>query len=114
MIMMIIFDILMRISGRNLDATSTKGGWPQYRLVTAGETLVGAILKWNMIPLGLRKFAQVLELDTPGEICLRSSGVLWKGQHSWNISATKQARMDPKVVLESLMECPFRGIFFCP
>ena len=37
-----------------------------------------------------------------------------KGQHSWNISVTKQARMDPKVVLELSMECPFRGIFFCP
>ena len=39
----------------------------------------------------------------------RGSGVLRKGQHSWNIS-----RMDPKVVLESLMECLFRGIFLCP
>ena len=42
------------------------------------------------------------------------SGVLPKGQHSWNISVTKEARVDPKVVLESSMECPSRGIFFCP
>ena len=39
-----------------------------------------------------------------------------KGQHSWNISVTKEARVDPKVVLESLMECPYfaRTIFFKP
>ena len=30
----------------------------------------------------------------------RGSGVLQKGQHSWNISVTKEARVDPKVVLE--------------
>ena len=42
----------------------------------------------------------------------RGSGVLRKGQHSWNISVTKEARVDPKVVLESSMECPSRGIFF--
>ena len=30
----------------------------------------------------------------------RGSGVLRKGQHSWNISVTKEARVDPKVVLE--------------
>ena len=44
----------------------------------------------------------------------RESGVLRKGQHSWNISVTKEARVDPKVVLELLMECPSRGIFFHP
>ena len=44
----------------------------------------------------------------------RGSGVLPKGQHSWNISETKEARVDPKVVLESSAECPFRGIFICP
>ena len=27
---------------------------------------------------------------------IRGSGVLRKGQHSWNISVTKEARMDPK------------------
>ena len=43
---------------------------------------------------------------------VRGSGVLRKGQHSWNISVTKEARVDPKVVLESSAECPFRGIFF--
>ena len=43
----------------------------------------------------------------------RGSGVLPNGQHSWNISVTKEARVDPKVVLESLMKCPSRGIFFC-
>ena len=43
---------------------------------------------------------------------IRGSGVLPKGQHSWNISVTKESRVDPKVDLESLMECPFRGIFF--
>ena len=37
-----------------------------------------------------------------------------KGQHSWKISVMKEARVDPKVVLESLMECPSRGIFFPP
>ena len=42
----------------------------------------------------------------------RGSGVLRKGQHSWNISVTKEARVDPKVVLESSTECPSRGIFF--
>ena len=40
------------------------------------------------------------------------SGGLWKGQHTWNISVTKEARADPKVVLESSTECPSRGIFF--
>ena len=30
------------------------------------------------------------------------------------ISLMKEARADPKVGLESPMECPFRGIFFCP
>ena len=44
----------------------------------------------------------------------RGSGVLRKGQHSWNISVTKGARMDRKVVLESSTECPFQGIFLCP
>ena len=44
----------------------------------------------------------------------RGSGVLPKGQHSWNISITKEARMDPEVVLDSSAECLFRGIFFCP
>jgi len=38
--------------------------------------------------------------------------VLLKGQHSWNISVTKEARMDPKVVLESSMECHSQGILF--
>ena len=42
----------------------------------------------------------------------RGSGVLPKGQHSWNISVTKKARVDPKVVLESSMECPFWESFF--
>ena len=40
--------------------------------------------------------------------------MLPKGQHSWNISVTKEAKVDPKVVLESSMECPSRGIFFFP
>ena len=31
---------------------------------------------------------------------IRGSGVLRKGQHSQNISVTKEARVDPKVVLE--------------
>ena len=44
----------------------------------------------------------------------RGNGVLRKGQHSWNISVTKIARMDPKVVEESSMECPSQGIFFGP
>ena len=35
-----------------------------------------------------------------------------KGQHSWNISVTKEARVDPKVVLESSMECPSRESIF--
>ena len=48
------------------------------------------------------------------KILPRGSGVLPKGQHSWNISVTKEARMDLKVVLELSMECLFRGIFFCP
>ena len=47
-------------------------------------------------------------------IHIRGSGVLRKGQRSWNIFLTKEARADPKVVLESSMECPSRGIFFCP
>ena len=38
--------------------------------------------------------------------------MLRKGQHSWNISVTKEARVDPKVVLESLTECPSRRNFF--
>ena len=39
---------------------------------------------------------------------VRGSGVLPKGQHSWNISVTKEARVDPKVVLESsLLESCF-------
>ena len=34
--------------------------------------------------------------------------MLPKGQHSWNISVTKEARVDPKVVLESsLLESCF-------
>ena len=37
-----------------------------------------------------------------------------KGQHSWNISVTKEARMDPKVVLESSIKCPYQEIFFAP
>ena len=45
---------------------------------------------------------------------IRGSGVLRKGQHSWNISVMKEARMVPKVVLESSMEFLFHGIFFCP
>lgn len=40
------------------------------------------------------------------------SGVLPKGQHSWNISVMKEARLDQKVFLDSLMECPSWGIFF--
>ena len=45
---------------------------------------------------------------------IRGGGVLPKGQHSWNISAMKEARMDPKLVLELSMECPSWGSFFCP
>ena len=37
--------------------------------------------------------------------------MLRKEQHSWNISVTKEARMEPKVLLESSMECLFGGIF---
>ena len=44
----------------------------------------------------------------------RGSGVLPKGQHSWNISITKEARIDPEVVLDSSAECLFWGIFSCP
>ena len=44
----------------------------------------------------------------------RGNGEWTKGQHSWNISITKEARMDPEVVLDSSAECLFRGIFFCP
>ena len=40
----------------------------------------------------------------------RGSGVLPKGQHSWNISVMKEARV---VVLEPPMECPSRRIFIC-
>ena len=40
---------------------------------------------------------------------LRGSGVLPKGQHSWNISLTKEARVNPKVDLESSVEWPFLG-----
>ena len=47
------------------------------------------------------------------QMSLRGSGVLPKGQHLWNISVTKEARMDPKVVLDSSAECLFRGIIFC-
>ena len=47
-------------------------------------------------------------------LLLRGSGVLPKGQLSWNISLMKEARVDPKIVLELSMECPSRGIFFCP
>ena len=36
------------------------------------------------------------------------SGVLPKGQHSWNISVMKEARLDQKVFLDSL------GNLFCP
>ena len=46
--------------------------------------------------------------------CTRGSGVLPKGQHSWNISVMKEAKMDPKVVFESSAKCSFRRIFFCP
>ena len=42
----------------------------------------------------------------------RGSGVLPKGKHSRNISVTEKARMDPKVVLELSMECPFGVSFF--
>ena len=35
--------------------------------------------------------------------------MLPKGQHLWNTSVTKEARMDSKVVLELLMECLFLG-----
>ena len=48
------------------------------------------------------------------EIDIRGNGEWTKGQHSWNISITKEARMDPEVVLDSSAECLFRGIFFCP
>ena len=44
----------------------------------------------------------------------RGSGVLSKGQRSWNISVTKEARVDQKVVLEPSMKCPSRGIFSPP
>ena len=47
-------------------------------------------------------------------LLLRGSGVLPKGQLSWNISLMKEARVDPKIVLELSMECPSRGIFFFP
>ena len=53
-------------------------------------------------------------LQIKDEILVRRSGVLLKGQHSWNISVTKEARVDPRVVLESSMECPSReSIFAC-
>ena len=38
----------------------------------------------------------------------RGSGVLPKGQHSWHISVMKEARMDPKVVLELSMKCLYQ------
>ena len=44
----------------------------------------------------------------------RGSGAFPKGQHSWNISVTKEARVDPKVVLESSVECSSRGTLICP
>ena len=44
----------------------------------------------------------------------RGSGVLRRGQHSWNISVTKEARAYPKVVLELSTECPSWRIFICP
>ena len=47
-------------------------------------------------------------------ILKRGNGEWTKGKHSWNISITKEARMDPEVVLDSSAECLFRGIFFCP
>ena len=46
------------------------------------------------------------------ELAPRGNGEWTKGQHSWNISITKEARMDPEVVLDSAAECLFRGIFF--
>ena len=42
----------------------------------------------------------------------RGNGVLPKGQNSWNISVSKEANVDLKVVLESMMECPSGIIFF--
>ena len=45
---------------------------------------------------------------------IRGSGVLPKGQQSWNIFVTKEARVDPKAVLESSMECLLGFLFFCP
>ena len=52
--------------------------------------------------------------NSSGNCGPRGSGVLRKGQYSWNISVKKEARVDPKVVLELSAECPFGGIFFCP
>ena len=43
---------------------------------------------------------------------LSGSGVLRKGQHSWNISVTKESRINPNVVLELSMECLFGEILF--
>ena len=54
----------------------------------------------NLIHLGIKNWLETIFFN------IRGSGVLPKGQHSWNISATKEARVDPKVVLESSMECP--------
>ena len=45
---------------------------------------------------------------------IRGNGVLPKGQNSWNISVSKEANVDLKVVLELMMECPSRIIFFSP
>ena len=47
-------------------------------------------------------------------LILRGNGEWTKGLHSWNISITKEARMDPEVVLDFSAECLFWGIFFCP
>ena len=38
--------------------------------------------------------------------------MLPKGQHSWNISVMKEARVDPKVVLELSTECSSGESFF--
>ena len=72
--------------------------------------LQALLLVTNQAEQFIRLFSVVLlsTLQSPlSVVWTRGSGVLRKGQHSWN-------RMDPKVVVESSMEYPYRGIFFCP
>ena len=60
----------------------------------------------------IAKMASYARIVRKARIAGRGSGVLPKGQHSWNISVMKEARIDPEVVLELSTECLFRESFF--